>query len=85
MSREMVLRRTVKEQIMTTAQTATAKPTHRIYSVSGEGKSANWTEIGAAWPNKDGLGYSITCDALPVSGRMVMRKITEKAKAEVIE
>lgn len=63
---------------MTTTQTATAKPTHRIYCVSGTGKSANWTEIGAAWPNRDGLGFSISCDAMPLSGRIVMRAITER-------
>lgn len=78
-SREMALRQTAKEQIMTTTtRTTTAKPTHRIYRVSGTGKSANWTEIGAAWPNRDGLGFSIACDAMPLSGRIVMRAITER-------
>jgi hypothetical protein len=67
---------------MTTTQTATAKPSHRIYRVSGEGKSANWTEIGAAWPNKDGHGFSITCDAMPLSGRIVMRTVTERPARE---
>lgn len=56
------------------------KPTHRIYRVIGEGKSANWTPIGAAWPNQDGMGYSINCDAVPLTGRLVMRVITERKK-----
>ncbi len=55
-----------------------AKPTHRIYRVSGTGKSANWTAIGAAWPNRDGKGFSIACDAMPLTGRIVMRAIDEK-------
>ena len=55
------------------------KPTHRIYRVIGEGKSANWTPIGAAWPNQDGNGFSINCDAVPLTGRIVMRAITERA------
>ncbi len=55
------------------------KPTHRLFRVVGEGEKANWTEIGAAWPNKDGLGFSISCDAMPLSGRIVMRAITERA------
>ncbi|MBN8813452.1 MULTISPECIES: hypothetical protein [unclassified Sphingomonas] len=25
------------------------KPTHRLYRVTGEGQSAIWTRIGAAW------------------------------------
>lgn len=58
------------------------KPTHRLFRVVGDGEKANWTEIGAAWPNKDGQGFSITCDAMPLSGRIVMRAITEKPQAE---
>ena len=59
-----------------------AKPTHRIYSVIGEGKTARWTEIGAAWPHRDGLGFSIPCDAMPLQGRIVMRAITERSAPE---
>ena len=59
-------------------QSANAKPTPRIYNVTGEGKSAFWTQIGAAWPNRDGQGFSITCDAIPLAGRIVMRAITER-------
>lgn len=39
------------------------EPTHRLYRVLGDGKAASWTPIGAAWPNKDGLGFSLQCDA----------------------
>ena len=68
---------------MTTSnQLSNAKPTHRIYRVHGDGKSANWTEIGAAWPNKDGQGYSIACHAMPLTGRIVMREITERPQRE---
>ncbi len=58
------------------------KPTHRLFRVVGDGESSIWTPIGAAWPNKDGLGFSINCEALPLSGRIVMRTITERSKAE---
>lgn len=57
------------------------KPTHRLYNVTGEGKSARWTEIGAAWPNKDGLGFSLSYDVIPLGGRIVMREITERSAA----
>lgn len=56
------------------------RPTHRLYRVQGEGSSAVWTIIGAAWPNKDGKGFSISCDAVPLSGRIVMRAISERAR-----
>lgn len=57
---------------------AKAKPTHRLYQVTGDGKTAFWREIGAAWPNKDGAGYSISYSSIPLSGRIVMRAITER-------
>jgi hypothetical protein len=46
--------------------------------VIGEGDAANWKPLGAAWPHKDGKGFSITCDAMPLKGRMVLRTILEK-------
>ena len=67
------------EYIMTTnTQTPGAKPSHRLFLVTGTGKSASWREIGAAWPNKDGNGFSLTCDAMPLQGRIVMRTATER-------
>jgi len=52
-----------------------AKPTHRVYAVRGDGQDARWTEIGAAWSNQDGKGFSLNLEALPVGGRLVMREI----------
>lgn len=59
-------------------QTTGAKPTHRIYCVVGDGEQASWTPIGAAWPHKDGDGFNIRLDAVPLQGRIVGRVITEK-------
>jgi hypothetical protein len=56
------------------------RPTHRLYRVQGDGDSAIWTIIGAAWPNKDGKRFSISCDAVPLTGRIVMRMISERAQ-----
>ncbi len=56
------------------------KPTYRLYRVLGDGQGAIWTPIGAAWPNKDGLGFSLACDAMPLTGRIVMRAITERSE-----
>jgi len=60
------------------------RPTHRLYRVVGEGRSAIWTPIGAAWPNKDGMGFSVSCDMVPLNGRIVMRLITPRENAEAI-
>ncbi len=69
----------------TQTKTSGAKPTHRIYLVIGEGKKASWRELGAAWPNRDGKGFSLTCDAIPLQGHIVMREITEKPEAQTDE
>ena len=58
------------------------KPTHRLYIVTGEGKSAHWKEIAAAWPHRDGKGFTIACDALPLSGQIVMREVKERPAAD---
>lgn len=57
------------------------KPTHRLYRVTGDDENANWTPIGAAWLHQDGDGFSIQCDAVPLQGRIVMRRITERPHA----
>jgi hypothetical protein len=68
-----------RKQIMTTStHSQGAAPTHRLYVVTNSGDKASWREIGAAWPNKDGQGFSLNCAAMPLQGRIVMRAITEK-------
>lgn len=67
---------------MSTNETSSKKPSHRLYVITGENDSAVWKDIGAAWANKDGNGYSIMLDALPIKGRIVLRKITAKPSAD---
>jgi len=68
-----------EEKTMTTrTQRVGSKPTYRLFNVTGEGDTAYWHPIGAAWPNKDGKGFSVSCDAFPLSGRIVMRVITPR-------
>lgn len=54
------------------------RPTHRLYAVVGDGPGALWTPVGAAWPNKDGKGFSLSCDAISLKGRIVLRLIEPK-------
>lgn len=64
------------------SNTDSRKPTHAVYQVTGKGKQANWTRIGAAWPHKDGNGFNLALEAVPLRGRIVIRVITDKAPAE---
>jgi len=62
-----------------TKETKTTKPSHRLYTVTGEGESARWNDIGVAWPTKDGKGYSLSLNSMPLNGRIIMR--TAEAKS----
>ena len=54
-------------------------PTHEVFHVSGEGDSAFWTKIGAAWEHKDSNGFNIQLELMPItSNRIVLRKYTPK-------
>lgn len=54
------------------------RPSHALWHVQGEGDKARWTRIGAAWLHKDKTGANLAFDLVPLSGRVVMREITEK-------
>jgi len=58
--------------------TGDRRPSHRLYHVAGEGESARWTQIGASWPNRDGKGFNLALDAIPLHGRVVMRELSER-------
>ncbi len=59
------------------------RPTYRLYAVrkAGDGK-AFWTDIGAAWPNRDGKGFNLRLNLLPLDGsEIVMREPKEEGAA----
>jgi len=58
------------------------KPTHELFAVKdgAEGK-AFWTKIGAAWPHKDGKGFSLKFDFYPADGQAIQLRAV-KAKTE---
>lgn len=55
------------------------KPYMLGYAVTpiGDGKNSVWSKIAAAWAHKDGEGYEVRMDALPVNGRLVLRTVRE--------
>jgi hypothetical protein len=55
------------------------KPSHVAYSIRDrEGKDSKWTEIGVAFPHKDGKGFDILCDVVPLNGRIAVRVQEQK-------
>ncbi len=67
---------------MTTTETK-SRPAHRVYAVRKVGtEKSSWTQIGAAWANGDGKGFSIKLNLLPLDGSdIVMREPREEAEA----
>ncbi len=54
------------------------QPTHRAYSViRREGQDDFWLNLGLVFPHKDGSGFNIMLQALPLDGRIVCREISD--------
>jgi hypothetical protein len=64
----------------------TKQPTHRAYSViRREGQDDFWLNLGLVFPHKDGGGFNIMLQALPLDGKIICREIAdddEKAGAQ---
>ena len=58
----------------------TKKPSHYAYAVidRGDDKDAKWREIGVAFPHRDGKGFDILFDVVPLNGRITIRIPSEK-------
>lgn len=67
---------------MSNTTTEIKRPTHNIFRVTGENEKGRWVKIGAAWPHKKGDGFTLVFDAVPVSGRTVLRKIKAQPAAQ---
>ena len=62
--------------------TPKAKPDYNVFVVEErEGQDSFWTKIGAAWANKDGKGFNLVLQALPLDGRLVLREYKEPEKS----
>ncbi len=58
--------------------TKTTTLTHNAYQVRGNGDQSYWTRIGAAWEHKDGKGFTLQLDCIPLDGRISLRVVSEK-------
>lgn len=62
------------------SETTNTRPAFSVYTVvkDKEGADPFWTNVGAAFPHKDGKGYNLKLRALPVDGRLVLREYQDK-------
>jgi len=60
------------------AEKETRQPTHRAYSViRREGQDDFWLNLGLVFAHKDGKGFNIMLQALPLDGKIVCREVAE--------
>ena len=58
---------------------------YRVYTVvprPDPNEKPYWLNIGMAWPNKDGKGFNINLQALPLDGKLVIREYEPEAEQE---
>lgn len=56
-------------------------PSHIAYHVrEGEENKAYFNRIGSVWPHKDGQGFNIHLDSVPVDGRITIRTVQERVQ-----
>lgn len=62
------------------------KPDYIAYNVTDgkEGKGF-FNKVGAAWQHKDGQGYDLQLDSMPVNGRVTLRELREERLKELDE
>jgi hypothetical protein len=65
---------------------APMKPSLVVFAVRerNNGKKAVWSRIGAAWPHKEGSGFNIELETLPINfdGRLVLMPPKEEGDSE---
>ena len=59
---------------MTETNNNSNAPSHIAYQVRDrDNQKGVWTRIGSAWPHKDGKGFNIQIEAVPLDGRISLR------------
>ncbi|CAA0099552.1 Uncharacterised protein [Halioglobus japonicus] len=60
------------------------KPDFIAYNVTeGKGGKGYFHKVGAAWQHKDGQGYDLQLDSMPVGGRVTLREQREERLQEL--
>ncbi len=60
-------------------------PAFLAWHVTSKGGKSFWNKVGAAWRHKDGHGYTIQLEIVPINGRVVLRQPIEDPASPAIE
>ncbi len=53
-------------------------PTHIAYRVNKGGEKSYWSRIGVAFAHKDGKGFNVILESLPIDGKITLREVSEE-------
>jgi len=60
---------------------APKRPSHLAYQVNeGQDGKSYFNKVGAAFAHKDGQGFNVVLDSLPVDGRLTLRTPQERVE-----
>lgn len=62
-------------------QSTSNKPTHIAYHVVDRGEKSYWTRVGVAWQHRDGNGFNVELQIMPLDGRISLRVATERKES----
>lgn len=72
----------------TQKQTTTFQPNapeFLAWHVTQRGEKSFWNKVGAAWRHKDGHGFSLQLEVMPINGRIVLRHPLEDPASPALE
>ncbi|MCG7861132.1 MAG: hypothetical protein JAZ18_01930 [Candidatus Thiodiazotropha endolucinida] len=58
---------------------------YNVRPAKDENHDAHWNRIGAAWQHRDGKGYEVKLDSLPVDGRVSLRAMREERMQKAVQ
>jgi hypothetical protein len=61
-----------------TLTTKSKSPSHDVFVVRPGREKGFWKRIGAAWPHKDGKGFNVQIESVPLDGRISLRVVKDK-------
>jgi len=75
--------RNIERSYLMTNSTKASKPTHSAYVVKefSDGSKSFWNRVGSAWKHKDGDGFNVQLETIPLDGRITLRVNDQKTSA----
>jgi hypothetical protein len=73
---------TEKDSKLAVSAASKKSPSLIAYNVRNAGEKKYWDRIGAAFAHKNGGGFDVVLDSLPLSGRITLVVPSEKTAAE---